>query len=52
VGGSAKFKEVREGEPEANLSSVEYDTGISYVNQINRIKLLASLAKGAGDASS
>ncbi len=52
VSGSAKFKEVREGEPEANLSSVEYDTGISYVNQINRIKLLASLAKGAGDASS
>ncbi len=51
VGGSAKFKEVRADDPDANLSSVEYDTGISYVNQINRIKLLASLAKGAQDAS-
>lgn len=48
VSGSAKFKEVRADEPDANLSSVEYDTGISYVNQINRIKLLASLAKATG----
>ena len=45
VSGSALFRTIREEHPQANLAQVEYDTGISQVNQINRIKLLAALAK-------
>ena len=48
VAGSGVFKEVRAYDAHANLSSVEYDIGISHVNQINRIKLLTSLAKARG----
>ncbi|MCQ2383143.1 MAG: hypothetical protein MJ060_04975, partial [Clostridia bacterium] len=45
VGGSATFKDIRAFDSRANIASIEYDAGISQVNQINRIKLLAALAK-------
>lgn len=45
VSGQGVFRHVRQRFSNANLSVVEYDAGISQVNQINRIKLLAALAK-------
>lgn len=45
VTGQGVLKRVRERCPSINLASVEYDPGTSVVNQVNRIKLLASVAR-------
>ena len=45
VSGQGVLKGVRNACPSINLASVEYDPGTSVVNQVNRIKLLASIAK-------
>lgn len=38
------LKAVREKYPEANLAAIDYDPGISHVNQLNRIKLMMAAA--------
>lgn len=45
VSGQGVLKSIRNVCPSINLASVEYDPGTSVVNQVNRIKLLASVAK-------
>jgi predicted nucleotide-binding protein (sugar kinase/HSP70/actin superfamily) len=39
------MKELKQRFPDANIVAVDYDTGASEVNQINRIKLMMSTAK-------
>ena len=39
------FKTLREHYPEANIISLDYDSATSEVNQLNRIKLMLSVAK-------
>ena len=38
------IKKLREMFPEANIAPIDYDPGASEVNQINRIKLMLSVA--------
>ena len=44
VTGKGMFKPLKEKYPEANIISIDYDPGISSVNQLNRIKLMLSVA--------
>jgi len=44
ITGKGMFKPLKEKYPQANIMPIDYDPGISYVNQLNRIKLLLSLA--------
>ena len=43
--GKAVIKELRRQHPESNIVAVDYDPGASEVNQLNRIKLMISVAK-------
>lgn len=43
--GKAVLKELKERYPAANVVAVDYDPGAAEVNQINRIKLMCSVAK-------
>ena len=43
--GKAVIKELRRRHPESNIVAVDYDPGASEVNQLNRIKLMISVAK-------
>uniref|UniRef100_UPI0025CFD616 acyl-CoA dehydratase activase-related protein n=1 Tax=uncultured Slackia sp. TaxID=665903 RepID=UPI0025CFD616 len=45
VVGKAVIKELRRRYPESNIVAVDYDPGASEVNQLNRIKLMISVAK-------
>ncbi len=45
VTGKGMIKPLREKYPEANIMPIDYDPGISSVNQLNRIKLLLSIAE-------
>lgn len=45
VVGRGMFNAIKKEYPNANLLSIDYDAGISKVNQINRIKLMISVAK-------
>ncbi len=45
VVGKGVIKTIREKYPEANISPVDYDPGASQSNQVNRIKLLMTVAK-------
>ncbi|MEG2368948.1 MAG: acyl-CoA dehydratase activase-related protein [Raoultibacter sp.] len=45
VVGKAVIKELRHRYPESNIVAVDYDPGASEVNQLNRIKLMISVAK-------
>lgn len=45
VVGKAVIKELRRMHPESNIVAVDYDPGASEVNQLNRIKLMISVAK-------
>ena len=45
VVGKGVFRELRRFYPEANVVSIDYDPGASEVNQLNRIKLMISVAK-------
>ena len=40
-----KIKELKKDYPQANIAAVDYDPGASEVNQLNRIKLMLSVAK-------
>ena len=52
VVGKAVIKELRRQYPESNIVAVDYDPGASEVNQLNRIKLMISVAKSNLDAAS
>jgi len=45
VVGKAVIKELRRQYPMSNIVAVDYDPGASEVNQLNRIKLMISVAK-------
>ncbi len=44
VTGKGIIKKLREIHPEANIAAIDYDPGASEVNQLNRIKLMISVA--------
>ncbi len=43
--GKGVVRHIKELYPEANICQVDYDTGASYVNQENRIKLMLAVAR-------
>lgn len=45
VTGKGVIKELRRRHPESNIVPIDYDPGASEVNQLNRIKLMISVAK-------
>ncbi len=45
ITGKGLLKELKRRFPQANIAAVDYDPGASEVNQINRIKLMMSVAK-------
>ncbi len=45
VVGKGAIRAIRDKYPKANIVAVDYDPGISEVNQLNRIKLMMSIAK-------
>ncbi len=46
ITGKGVVKELKRRYPQANLTAVDYDPGTSEVNQLNRIKLMMSVAQG------
>jgi len=44
VTGKGMIKELRRNYPEANITAIDYDPGASEINQINRLKLMLSVA--------
>ncbi len=44
IAGKGMFKPIKEKYPNANIMPIDYDPGISEVNQLNRIKLMLSVA--------
>lgn len=44
IAGKGMFKPIKEKYPSANIIPIDYDPGISSVNQLNRIKLMLSVA--------
>ncbi|MBH1940598.1 2-hydroxyacyl-CoA dehydratase [Mobilitalea sibirica] len=44
ITGKGMFKPLKKKYPEANIIPIDYDPGISSVNQLNRIKLMLSVA--------
>ena len=45
ITGKGLLKELKHRFPDANIAAVDYDPGASEANQINRIKLMMSVAK-------
>lgn len=45
ITGKGMIKELRQSYPEANIVPIDYDPGASEVNQLNRIKLMLSVAR-------
>lgn len=45
ITGKGMFRELKRAYPLANIAPVDYDPGASEVNQLNRIKLMLSVAK-------
>jgi predicted nucleotide-binding protein (sugar kinase/HSP70/actin superfamily) len=44
VAGKGMIKEIKRQHPNSNIVAVDYDPGASEVNQLNRIKLMISIA--------
>lgn len=44
ITGRGMFKALKDKYPQANIMPIDYDPGISYVNQMNRVKLMLSVA--------
>lgn len=44
ITGKGMFRELRRSYPSANIAPIDYDPGASEVNQLNRIKLMLSVA--------
>jgi predicted CoA-substrate-specific enzyme activase len=49
ITGKGVVKELKRRYPEANLAAVDYDPGASEVNQLNRIKLMMTVARKAAE---
>ena len=47
ITGKGMIKELRRAYPTANIAPIDYDPGASEVNQLNRIKLMLSVAMEA-----
>ncbi|KJS20577.1 MAG: 2-hydroxyglutaryl-CoA dehydratase [Clostridiaceae bacterium BRH_c20a] len=47
ITGKGMIKELRRSYPSSNIVPIDYDPGASEVNQLNRIKLMLSVAKGS-----
>ena len=45
VVGKGVIKELRHQYPGANIAAIDYDPGVSVVNQLNRIRLMLATAK-------
>ncbi len=43
--GKSVIKKIRELYPESNIVAIDYDPGASHTNQVNRIKLMLTIAK-------
>ena len=43
--GKSVIKRIRKTYPDANIIAIDYDPGASHTNQINRIKLMLTVAK-------
>ena len=43
--GKAVIKRIRNLYPKANIVAIDYDPGASHTNQVNRIKLMLTVAK-------
>ncbi|MCL1889449.1 MAG: hypothetical protein FWF99_02960, partial [Desulfovibrionaceae bacterium] len=41
------LKALKEKYPQANISAIDYDPGVSEVNQVNRLKLMMTVARNA-----
>lgn len=50
VVGRGMFNAIKKDYPGANLISIDYDAGVSKVNQMNRIKLMINIAKNKMEA--
>jgi predicted nucleotide-binding protein (sugar kinase/HSP70/actin superfamily) len=46
ITGKGVLKRLKQAFPDANIAAIDYDPGASEVNQINRIKLMMSVARG------
>ena len=44
VVGKGVIKELRRQYPKANIAAIDYDPGVSIVNQLNRIRLMMATA--------
>ncbi|HAA35081.1 MAG TPA: hypothetical protein DCD97_07210 [Firmicutes bacterium] len=44
VTGKGMIKEIRRHYPQANITALDYDPGASEINQLNRLKLMLSVA--------
>jgi predicted nucleotide-binding protein (sugar kinase/HSP70/actin superfamily) len=44
VTGKGMIKELKRNYPQANITAIDYDPGASEVNQLNRLKLMLSVA--------
>ncbi len=44
ITGRGMFKPLKDKYPGVNIMPIDYDPGISYVNQMNRVKLMLSVA--------
>lgn len=45
IAGKGMFKELRRQFPHSNITAIDYDPGVSSVNQVNRIRLMLSTAQ-------
>ena len=45
VVGKAVIRKIRKKYPDANIVAIDYDPGASHTNQVNRIKLMLTVAK-------
>lgn len=52
ITGRGSIKGLKELYPGANIAAIDYDAGVSVVNQANRIKLMMSIACGLESGSS
>ncbi len=51
VVGKGVIKELRHQYPKANIAAIDYDPGVSMVNQLNRIRLMLATANKALQSS-
>ncbi|MDR2892497.1 MAG: 2-hydroxyacyl-CoA dehydratase [Deltaproteobacteria bacterium] len=47
ITGRGMMKALKERYPKSNITAIDYDPGVSEVNQINRLKLMMSVARNA-----